>query len=420
VSNHLAIATTTATFGRMLGAAAQIGVQNAALRFGPPDTKTGSEGKPIVNLFLYQVLPNAQNRNAHMPGRRSGGSIANRSRVALDLRYVLSFYGDASKFEPERMAGVVVASFEDRPLLSRSEIKKAVTDANSNLAGSDLEDALATVRITPENHSFEDLSRMWSIFFQVPYALSFSYLLSHVSIEIGDPAREALPVATPRLMVSPLARLRIEEVTAGAPGEPILWGDTLVLHGRGLGAVGLTLRIGALAVTPQPGEATDREIRLPLTAARLGSELPAGFHAVQAVLPPPLGGPAHLARASEARMFSLRPRITVMDAGLDPNPPVATAKGTMRISVTPAVRQGQVVSLLLDERTAEAPAAATLTPATPAAFPEAELKFAYDGLKLATYLVRALVDGVGSAPEIDATPGSPTFGEITGPQVDLT
>jgi hypothetical protein len=420
MSNHLAVATVSAALGRVLRGAAQEGVQAADIRYGPPDAKTGTDGKPLLNLFLYQVAPNAQNRNAHMAGRRADGSIANRSRVALDLRYLLSFYGDATAFEPERMAGAVAAYLEDRPLLSRDAIRKAVDDAPAVLGDSDLVDARETVRISPENHSLEDLSRLWSVLFQVPYALSLGYVLSHVSVETGEPARAPLPVARPRLTVTPLPRLRIDEVTAEERGAPILWGGTIVMRGRGLGAPGLALRIGGQNVAPTPAEAGEEEIRLPLTAVRLGTELRAGFHRVQAVLPPPASTPAHLSRVSEARGFALRPRVTVVAEGLSPDPPVGSAKGEMRVGFTPAVAAGQEVSLILDERASTAPASATLAPETPAAFPATELRFRYDGLKPATYLVRALVDGVGSAPEVDTSPNSPTRGEIIGPLADLT
>ncbi|MDO9499729.1 DUF4255 domain-containing protein [Falsiroseomonas sp.] len=419
MSNHLAIATATAALGRILHGAAQEGVQAAELRYGPPDVKTGAEGKPLVNLFLYQVQPNAQNRNAHMPGRRADGGIANRSRVALDLRYLLSFYGEAGKFEPERMAGAVAAMLEDRPILDRDAIRKAIADSHAVLGDSDLEEALARIRIVPESHSLEDLSRLWSVLFQVPYALSLGYVLSHVSIETGGPPRTPLPVAKPRLSVAPFARLRIEEVAAEERNAPILWGGALVLHGRGLAAPELALRLGGLMVVPAAAEATAEEIRLPLTAARLGAELRAGFHQVQAVLPAPPGAPAHLTRASEARGFVLRPRVAVLAAGLNPNPPVGMAKGRLRVQFVPAVAAGQEVSLLLDEAAAAAPASATLLPEAPAAFPAAALEFPYEGLKPASYLVRAMVDGVASAPETEADPASPQFGEITGPLAAL-
>jgi hypothetical protein len=289
-------------------------------------------------------------------------------------------------------------------------IRKAVEDNVAVLDGSDLEDALSTVRITPEVHSLDDLSKMWSIFFQVPYALSISYLCSHVTIEIGEEAKRPLPVAAPGIYVAPYARVVIDEILAAeGAGQPILWGGT-----------GLALRIAGRDVALIPGEAEATGIRLKLEAARFrGEELPAGVHAVQAVLPPSPGAPAHLARASDARVFVLRPKLTVVDPGLDPEAPAGVANGAMTIEFVPSIAEGQTVRLMLDERTDAHPQAVTLSPEAPSAFPAAELVFAYGDLRRARFLVRAQVDGIESAPEIDSTPGSVTFGQIIGPEVDL-
>jgi hypothetical protein len=119
-------------------------------------------------------------------------------------------------------------------------------------------------------------------------------------------------------------------------------------------------------------------------------------------------------------MFALRPSLTATAAGLDPNSPADAANGTMTITFDPPVNAGQAVRLMLDERALQAPHAAQLEPEAPAAFPAAALDFAYAGLRRAAYLVRAQVDGVESAPTIDADPNSSTFGQITGPEVDLT
>ena len=143
------------------------------------------------------------------------------------------------------------------------------------------------------------------------------------------------------------------------------------------------------------------------------------MHRVQAVLPPPPGAPAHLARATDARAFGLRPQLTVNAVDPDPGAPAGEARGVLTVGFTPAAAQGQQVRLMLDERVAAAPRAAILAPDPPGAFPAAELRFAYAGLRPGRHLVRAQVDGVDSAVELDATPGAPTEGEITGPEADL-
>ena len=337
---------------------------------------------------------------------------------------MVSFYGDAAKFEPERMLGAVAVAVEDRPIFSAELVKRAVTDNPAALQKSDLKEALSAVRITPEMQSLDELSKMWSIFFQVPYALSATYLCSHVSIETGDDAQPALPVAAQRVFAAPMSRSAIDEVRAAeGPTAPILWGATLLIRGRRLNAPGLSLRVGERDVALNPGAATANEISLKLEAARLGgSELPAGFHAVQTVTPPPAGGPAHLARASDAVVFALRPEVVVDNVSITATPTPESADGELTIGFSPAVVEGQTAWLLLDERAVTDPQGVTLAPkpVAPADFPTAQLVFPFAGLRRAKFLVRAQVDGVDSAPEVDATPGSATLGEITGPEADLT
>ena len=420
MSNHLAIATVSAAFSRQVLAAAQLAVQNATLRVGPPDAATATSGDPVLNVFLYQVTPDPQLRNEHLPNRRADGTLLERSRVVLDLRYVLTFYGDATKFEPELMVGAVAAAVEDRPLLSRTAIEHAVDDATPVLDTSDLREALSAVRISPDVHTLEELSRMWSIFFQVPYALSVSYLCSHVTIEVGGDAVVPLPVADPRTRVAPFSRMRIDALTsAEGPTRPIVWGGSLVVSGAGLGQPGLTLRVGEHEVVPSAGEGAG-ELLVPLDAATFGgADLPAGHHRVRAVAAA-AAAPDRLTAASEARVFALRPTLTVEDAGLEAAAP-DPASGTMRVAFVPPVAEGQSVALLLDQRTAVAPATARLEPEPPAGgFPAAALRFPYAGLPRGPFLLRAVVDGVESAPSVDRAPGSPTAGQITGPEVDLS
>jgi hypothetical protein len=52
------------------------------------------------------------------------------------------------------------------------------------------------IKLTPLTLSLEDLSKLWSVFFQVPYALSIAYEASVVLIEPSTPL--AVPTVTDR------------------------------------------------------------------------------------------------------------------------------------------------------------------------------------------------------------------------------
>src|ERR1035438_4765631 len=103
MSNALAIATVTETLSQTLNKALTAslvsGAQVTVLR---PDTPNGLPN-PGVNLFLYQVAPNVAWRNADLPTRRGDGALLRRPQFALDLYYLLTFYGDDKDYQQQRL-----------------------------------------------------------------------------------------------------------------------------------------------------------------------------------------------------------------------------------------------------------------------------------------------------------------------------
>src|SRR5262249_49957897 len=99
MSNFLAVATVTATLGQVLQAAISSDVPGATVTTIRPE---GPGARPAeVNVYLYQVTPNAAYRNADLPTRGSNGQVVQRPQAALTLHYLISFYGDDSKLEPQ-------------------------------------------------------------------------------------------------------------------------------------------------------------------------------------------------------------------------------------------------------------------------------------------------------------------------------
>src|SRR5215218_2103096 len=133
MSNYLAIATVTATLSRTLSAAVGTDVPTAGVTTLRPDDAPDRG----VNVYLYQVGPNGAWRNADLPTRRDDGRLVQRPRVALDLQYLLSFYGDEAQFEPQRMLGSVVRTLHTRPVLTQQMNRDTVSDPdNAFLASS--------------------------------------------------------------------------------------------------------------------------------------------------------------------------------------------------------------------------------------------------------------------------------------------
>ena len=150
-------------------------------------------GQPRVRLFMYQVSPNGALRNNDLPTRAANGNVMKRPTVALDLHYLLAFYGNESELEPQRMLGAAVRDIHAKPVLMRRMIEDAIA-SEPFLAESNLADAAEQIKFTPLALSLEELSKLWSVFFQAPYALSVAYQGTVVLIESEENAQAALPV----------------------------------------------------------------------------------------------------------------------------------------------------------------------------------------------------------------------------------
>jgi hypothetical protein len=225
MSNFLAIATVTATLGRILQAAVGADVPGALVTAVRPDGPNSGVPDTGVNLFLYQVTPNAQWRNQDLPTRRADGTVAQRPQAALDLHYLLSFYGAEIELEPQRLLGSTLRTLHARPLLDRAAVVNAIA-ANAFLAGSDLADAVESVRFTPMSLNLEELSKLWSVFFQTTYVLSVAYRASVVLLTAEAQPLLAQPVA--ERVVRALPTLDLGGVQAAEPAS--LEGLTLWLR----------------------------------------------------------------------------------------------------------------------------------------------------------------------------------------------
>src|SRR5215216_5475616 len=104
MSNFLSIATVTATLSQLIQAAIGTDVPGATVSTIRPDGNGGNNIPDIgVNLYLYQVTPNIAWRNADLPTRNSDGQAVQRPRAAIDLHYLLTFFGNEVQLEPQRL-----------------------------------------------------------------------------------------------------------------------------------------------------------------------------------------------------------------------------------------------------------------------------------------------------------------------------
>jgi hypothetical protein len=406
VSNYLAIANVTAALRQVVEDAAREAVEGADVTHVRPGGTTVKTPATGANLFLYGVTPNPALRNADLPSRRASGETVRRPQTALDLHYLISFYGDDGKLDTQRILGAVVRTLHARPTLSRTMLRDAVV-ANTWLADADAAEASELVRFTPVSLNLEELSKLWSVLFQTPYALSVAYVGSVVLLEAEETAAATLPVRGRNVYVVPRAQPIIESV-ANADGAalPILADTVLSIHGQRLAGAVTRLRIGTAGGELEPTSVSAREVRLALGPLPAGA-VRAGVQGVQVIHHHLMGTPPvpHRGEASNVAAFVLRPTIRRVDD--DPEaeehqvehvPADAPDPPRVRVAVRPRVAAGQEIELLLNPLGDDGPAyrypgraeADTDTP-----------EFPVPGLTAGTYLVRVRVDGAESLLETD-------------------
>lgn len=424
MSSYRIIAAVTAAMKQVLQTAAASVVGGTDIRIGPPTAKLADETVPRINLFLFRISPNAATRNMNLPVRDSIGNQRLRAEASIDLHYILSFYGDASSYVPEKLLGAVTVAFEEVPALFQSAIQAAIAAVEPVPPQPGIAEALARVRITPESIPLEEYSKIWSIFFQVPYALSAIYACHHVVLESQEAFGDAIPVARADILVGPISGFSLAWAGPSAQAAgPVLWGGPLHLVGKGLGRMGTSLSIDGETMALPSDALSNGGIELTLASPPFEA-LAAGIHVAQAVAPPgPDGTPEHLRRRTNAVPFAIHPAIAPGAVTVD-NPPADPRSGTIKMAFTPPVGEGQVVTLTLDARAPGGPLGVVLDPEpidpnNPPSFPLAELVFPFDALKKGDYLVRAHVDGLASLPALENDLNSPDYGLIVGPLVEV-
>jgi Pvc16 N-terminal domain/IPT/TIG domain len=399
MSNHLAIATVTATLDNVLTKAVEKDVPGVLVTTDRPDAAGSGPPTTRVNVFLYQVTPSAAARNEDLPTRSSDGrTTMRRPRIGLDLHYLLTFYGREAGFIPQQLLGSVVRTLHARPVLTRPQIEDAIT-AFPALARSNLADDIELVKFTQLPLTLEELSKLWSVFFQTAYQLSVAYQGTVVFVDSDDSFASPLPVRLRKVYVETFREPLVEEVVAFAGDDlPILAGSQIRVRGKRLRGAKTRLSIDG---SPVPAATvTDSEITAALPA------LEAGLHALQVEHIRQMGTPLldHTGVESNVAPFVLTPQITktggVYDitavAVVDPD---GAAAHDITIGVDPPVAERQRVVLLLNR-----PGAATEAysfpddprPAPPNPPSTNLLSIHARKVPAGTYLVRIQVDGADS------------------------
>ena len=371
----------------------------------------GPDAVPRLNLFLYQVTPNAGWRNVDLPSRDANGRRISNPPLALDLHYLLTAYGIAD-LQAEVLLGYGLQLVHETPVLSREAIRTALNPSPVSgallpsiyqaLRSADLAEQVELLKITPSAMSPEEMSRLWAAL-QAHYRPTAVFQVSVVLIDPQRSASSPLPVLTrgrfvPALhrdegvfvtpgMVPPYPTLASALVAAHETPSTLQADDTVTVRGHHLAGTGRsvtlrndTFRIAHELALADGSDETAFDFKLP----NLPIELPVGLYRLELRV---LRAGDLEPRISNALPVALAPAITTFP------PTVLTRSATnalnVRIGCRPQVRLGQKAALLMDSREASAQPFTTDTAALAFEFADAPPAGG-------TPLLRLKVDGIES------------------------
>ena len=402
MSNSLAIAAATATLQAIVGQGvrAEPDLNDTTVTTLPPDkARDSNNAANQINLFLYQVQPNAAWRNRDMPQQIMPGESGN-PPLGLDLYYMMTAYGrnnDVTQPYSHQLLGRMMGVLYDHALLGADEIRAAIA---ASMPTSDLDRQLERVRITLQPLSLEEISKLWAGF-QTQYRLSVAYAVSVILLESTRAAKTPVPVltrgkgdsgvASQGSLIPPFPGL--DTVTPPHQQVSAKLGDLLTLTGHHLSGTNIgivfqhSLWTSAIEIAPEAG-ATDAllSVKLPILAAIW----PAGFYTVAVILQRP---GENYRRTSNVLPFSLAPDVTIT--------PTSAPTGDILFSVNcaPNARPQQRAVLLLGDQELIAQNFAV---------PTSTLSFQALGVNPGTYWVRLRIDGVDSQ-LVDRSATPPAF-----------
>jgi hypothetical protein len=418
LSTALAIAATTKVLTQILDnriAAANLsGILEAAVTTAqPPDhVVVGDKEVPHLNLFLYEVTYNQGWRQDELPSRDSRGNPVSQPKLALDLHYLLTAYGEVD-YQAEILLGLGMQAFHQTPVLAREQIRGVFEPPPApdtlphriliELATSGLADQAELIKIAPEQLSNEELSKLWTGF-QSKYRTGAGYRVSLVLIQSEGPFRSALPVLSRNVYAlavqRPVIELVEEQMLPYAPGAAI--------HVRGQSL------LSPDAVVRFAGGEEQAPDKLHSTGARLTVPLPAlnaGLNSLQIVRKLVVGTPpARPVVESNVAAFILQP--VIRKTGMPPvddityTPGAAAVPPSITVKVDPPVLAAQKVTLLLDQFHPPAngvPLGYQFDAPERTGAPTNTLTIPIPGVQSATYFLRVRVDGAQSPFEFDAT-----------------
>jgi hypothetical protein len=344
MSDFRAIATVTAVIRDLLQDV-KSDIDNVSIKALPPDALK-SLTEDTLNLYLYQVTPNSAYRNFDLPTRtQDGETIISKPQLALDLHYLLTAYAAHNdELKAQLMLASAMTILHDNAVIPRSKIAATVDNQNDNVENelvkkSNLANQVESIKLSPQALSLEELTKLWSSFFQASYRISVAYQATVVLLESKLEPKPSLPVSKRLLRVFPLRQPVIESID-----PQILEFDSnakLAIKGKNLVGDKVLVRFDDSEVTiSDPKDLSESQI-----STAIPSDLAAGVKRVR-VIHKFLFGPSdvgHKGYESNVAAFVLAPKVVSLV------PQSVNQNETLTIGFEPAITLGQKVNVLIGD-----------------------------------------------------------------------
>lgn len=308
----------------------------------PLDTITfNSDG---INLFLYQVTLNSGFNNLDLPTRNNGGEIVKNPVLGLNLHYLLTAYGSGNdELKTQRILASAMRVIHENPVITRQSISDTVNN-EPGFAASDLLNQVELVKLSHQPLSIEEITKIWSSFFQIHYRISVCYEATVILLDGKIKTLSPLPVAERMLYVLPFEQPLIKKIE---PQVVKRTNDTVIkIVGHNLRFPDVSVQFGSIVETPKPENINNDQITVSVP-----SKLAAGIKPVQVIhnirfqsRPQP-----YRIFKSNIAAFVLSPNITKII-----NPSVAQG-ADLSIEVEPSVEPRQRVEFLIGNYTLPVP-----------------------------------------------------------------
>jgi len=388
MSDYRAIATVTAVIRDILiNSQDAIGSNATVKTSSPANLKEPANDADILNLFLYQVNANTVCHSLGLPARNQNGKLMIKPQLALDLHYLLTA-ASKNELKAQLMLSSAMMALQENAIIPRNKIRNTLSLAEEAdekfLFGSNIADQFESLKISLQSISTEELTKLWSSFFQTGYRLSIAYHVSMVLLESTLEPAPSLPVSKRQLQVIAIKQPIIEKI------EPQIMtydpAKKLVINGRNFSSDKVLVRLNGKEIKVEDSDLSDNQISLLIPKDTL-----AGVKQVQVLQK------IHFSQNDEAGHSGYTSNIAAFV--LTPNlktatPPSLKLGETLKLNFEPGVDVNQKVNILIGDYVIKA----DLPPPDPDnVYPLKTLKIKIPSHILAgTYPVRIRIDNADS------------------------